>query len=122
MSRSGSRPLSIGPAIRHHRLSAGLTQAQLADAVGVAHETASRIETGRLQSVALKLCSRLANALGVTPADLLAAMSEASRGEVRDAERTLLALVSRLDKAEVRDLVRAIRLLARLARKLAPRP
>ena len=37
---------SIGPAIRHYRLEAGLTQAELAELVGLSPSYLSRLETG----------------------------------------------------------------------------
>ena len=37
---------SIGPAIRHYRKEAGLTQAELADRVGLTREYLSRLEQG----------------------------------------------------------------------------
>ena len=38
---------SIGPAIRHFRLEAGLTQAELAESVGVSAPYLSRLENGQ---------------------------------------------------------------------------
>lgn len=38
---------SIGPAIRHFRVQAGLTQAELADSVGVSAPYLSRLENGQ---------------------------------------------------------------------------
>jgi transcriptional regulator with XRE-family HTH domain len=38
---------SIGPAIRHFRLHEGLTQAELADRVGLTHSYLSRLENGQ---------------------------------------------------------------------------
>ncbi len=38
---------SLGPAIRHYRLQAGLTQAELADSVGVSAPYLSRLENGQ---------------------------------------------------------------------------
>ena len=37
---------SVGPAIRHYRTEAGLTQADLADAVGISVTYLSRLENG----------------------------------------------------------------------------
>jgi len=38
---------SIGPAIRHFRVQAGLTQAELADSIGVSAPYLSRLENGQ---------------------------------------------------------------------------
>ncbi len=38
---------SVGQAIRHYRLQAGLTQAQLADTVGISSSYLSRLEHGQ---------------------------------------------------------------------------
>ncbi|HEX4355365.1 MAG TPA: helix-turn-helix transcriptional regulator, partial [Polyangiales bacterium] len=71
MTRDATADRNIGAAVRRFRLSAGMTQAQLADAAGVATETLSRIETGRMTTISLALCDRLASSLGVATADLM---------------------------------------------------
>jgi transcriptional regulator with XRE-family HTH domain len=38
---------SVGPAIRHYRLQAGLTQSELADSVGLSAPYLSRLENGQ---------------------------------------------------------------------------
>jgi len=38
---------SVGPAIRHYRVQAGLTQAQLADSMGISVPYLSRLENGQ---------------------------------------------------------------------------
>jgi DNA-binding XRE family transcriptional regulator len=55
---------SIGPAIRHYRLEAGLTQAQLADLVGLTPSYLSRLETGQ-GTEELRRVVRLLKQLGV---------------------------------------------------------
>jgi transcriptional regulator with XRE-family HTH domain len=53
MSKSQQQPYrlytgaSVGPAIRHFRLQAGVTQAELADQVGISPSYLSRLENGR---------------------------------------------------------------------------
>jgi transcriptional regulator with XRE-family HTH domain len=51
---------------------ARLSQAALARASGVAQATISRIEAGKTAGIDLRTLERLANALGVEPAALLA--------------------------------------------------
>ncbi len=120
MRHAKSDPVKIGPAVRIYRMSAGLTQAQLAEMVGVATETLSRIETGRMANVSMRLCSKLAAALGVGVPDLLVREKPVSRpSELRPAERAILAMTARLDDAAVNDLVHAVRLIVGVARQIA---
>jgi DNA-binding XRE family transcriptional regulator len=55
---------SIGPAIRHYRLEAGLTQAELADLVGLSPSYLSRLETGE-GTEELRRVVRILKQLGV---------------------------------------------------------
>lgn len=57
--------------VQTHRRERGLTQRELATAVGVARNTVARIECGN-RAPSLALLVALAHALGVQPADLLA--------------------------------------------------
>jgi len=58
-------------ALRHHRNAAGLTQAELADAIGTSRKTINTIENGVfVPSTVLAL--RLARYLGVSVHDLFA--------------------------------------------------
>jgi transcriptional regulator with XRE-family HTH domain len=50
----------------------GLSQAQLAKTVGVRQATISDLETGKSRRIELDLLEKLAKALGVKPAGLLA--------------------------------------------------
>jgi HTH-type transcriptional regulator / antitoxin HipB len=55
---------SIGPAIRHYRKEAGLTQAELADKVGLSREYLSRLEQGH-ESEQLRRVISVLRELGV---------------------------------------------------------
>jgi transcriptional regulator with XRE-family HTH domain len=55
---------SIGPAIRHYRLQGGLTQAELADRVGLTTSYLSRLENGR-ETEQLRRIVALLKQLGV---------------------------------------------------------
>lgn len=55
--------------LKEHREAAGLSQAELAEAVGVRRETVARLEAGRYNP-SLKLAMDLAERLGVTVYDL----------------------------------------------------
>ena len=55
---------SIGPAIRHYRKEAGLTQAELADKVGLTREYLSRLEQGH-ESEQLRRVVAVLRELGV---------------------------------------------------------
>jgi transcriptional regulator with XRE-family HTH domain len=55
---------SIGPAIRHYRREAGLTQAELADVVGITSTYLSRLEKGQ-ETEQLRRIVRILKELGV---------------------------------------------------------
>jgi transcriptional regulator with XRE-family HTH domain len=57
--------------LRSYREKAGLSQAELAKAVGVRQATISDLETGKSRRVELDLLERLAEALGVKAPALL---------------------------------------------------
>jgi transcriptional regulator with XRE-family HTH domain len=112
----------LGAAVRKLRLSRGMTQAQLAEAVGIANETMSRIENSRLPTVSLSLATRLAGVLGVPVARLFEEPKSLEPGALRPGELALLTLVQSLSEDELRDLVRALRTLVQLSRTIgAPR-
>ncbi|MHB1930881.1 MAG: helix-turn-helix domain-containing protein [Acidimicrobiales bacterium] len=70
MSKSDEKPYrvytaaSIGPAIRHFRHLAGLTQAELADQVGLTTSYLSRLEGGR-ETEQLRRIVRILKQLGI---------------------------------------------------------
>lgn len=64
--------------LRTARVSRGLTQEQLAERSGVHQTTISDLEIGRVATPSWPTASRLADALGVSPADLFPVESSAS--------------------------------------------
>lgn len=110
---------SIARNLRRLRLDAGLTQAGLAEASGVADATISRIERGRLKPTT-DLAEKLAKGLRLPAARLLDdAGATQPKGSLRAAERRLLAVVRDLDEARVDDITRAVKLVLTAGRSLA---
>lgn len=58
-------------ALKEAREAAGLTQVQLAEAVGVRQATISDLETGKSRRIDLELLEKLGTELGVDPAGLI---------------------------------------------------
>lgn len=110
------QPLPIGARLRALRNEAGLTQAQIAESVGVAPETMSRIERGRL-APSRDLISRLAEAIGIEPGAFFKRDAVAiKKPALRPVDRRLLTLVKDLPDALVEDVVRGVRLLIEVGR------
>lgn len=63
-------PVLDGAALRAARLAAGLSQAALADALGVSHTYISHLEAGRRPRTKDGFLARVADALGVPPSQL----------------------------------------------------
>lgn len=57
--------------IRNKRKERGLTTTELADMVGVSNSTISRWERGEIATMKSRHISRLANALGISPVELV---------------------------------------------------
>ena len=70
------------PKIKEMRMAAGLTQQQLADAVGVSSRTIISIETGRYNP-SLLLAYRLARVFGTTVEELCCLQENLEREEER---------------------------------------
>jgi transcriptional regulator with XRE-family HTH domain len=62
---------SVRLTLRTLREAKGLTQQQLAEAIGVRQATISDLETGKSRRIDLDLIEQLARVLGVKPGDLL---------------------------------------------------
>ncbi len=110
---------SVARNLRDLRQQKGLTQGQLAEAAETTDATISRIERGRF-SPSQDLLSRLADALSVDPADLVARTRRPMKSTLRPAEARLLALVRGFDDAAIDDLVRALKLMLAVGRNAAP--
>lgn len=70
----------LGAAVRSAREHAGMTQAELAERVGLSRTSITNIERGR-QVVLVHHLIELSAALGTTAADLLPGPSRAGRGD-----------------------------------------
>ena len=73
----------LGSNIRSVRISAGLSQADVADRIGFTRASVSNLEAGR-QKIALHLFVQIALALDVEPAKLLPDLSNHSKPGVLD--------------------------------------
>lgn len=92
----------FGAAVRERRKERGLTQAQVAESAGIAVETVSRIEGGRLASLSLVLAARVAATLGSTLQTLLAGVrSPLPSDALRAEERRIVGLLQTVDDAEL---------------------
>src|SRR5204862_7759610 len=92
----------FGAAFRERRKQRGLTQAQVAEAAGIAVETVSRIEGGRLASLSLLLASRVAATVGSTLQALLAGVpSPDPARSLRPEERRIVGLLTGVEDAKL---------------------
>jgi transcriptional regulator with XRE-family HTH domain len=90
----------LGAMVRHHRLSAGLSQQELADRIGRTSVTVSRIETGK-SATTFDVLSSLANALEVEVRDLFGVGEFAAREGRDDPLVGIVADLSTLTKDEL---------------------
>jgi transcriptional regulator with XRE-family HTH domain len=92
----------LGAAVRERRKERGLTQAQVAESAGIAVETVSRIEGGRLASLSLVLASRVATTLGTTIQTLLAGVpTPEPKASLRAEERRIVGLLHSVEDGEL---------------------
>lgn len=63
--------VKTGEKLKRYRRGSGLTQKELAQKAGVTQSTVTQIETGTIAEPRPRTLTKLANALGVTPTDLL---------------------------------------------------
>lgn len=99
----------FGEVLARRRLAARLSQAELAERVGLGSaEMVSRYERG-LQNPTLLTTARFARALGVSPADLLPPASRvAGASDLPERAGALVAGIDRLDPAAARLAVAAL--------------
>ena len=124
------RPFALlsgfGAALRERRRQRGLTQAQVAEAAGIAVETVSRIEGGRLASLSLVLASRVATAVGTSMQSLLAGVPGPDPARsLRPEERRIVGLLTGVDDSKLGQVRRGLQSLLSVhdARRTArPRP
>lgn len=90
---------ALGSRVRAVRVELGLTQEDLGDRAGMAAESVSRLESGRLNLSLIKL-EGIAGALGVSVGDLL---SDAPRPipSMSPGQRRVLALLDGLDEEQL---------------------
>jgi transcriptional regulator with XRE-family HTH domain len=94
--------LGFGAKVRERRKERGLTQAQVAESAGIAVETVSRIEGGRLASLSLLLASRVATTLGSSIQALLTGVpSPEPKDTLRAEERRIVGLLQTVDDREL---------------------
>jgi len=105
----------LGARIRATRKAAGLTQAELAEAVGVEPESINRIENAKLNPSRDTL-QKVGKALGVKLGDLLSEDTpvHVPKPSLTPARRRLLRLVDGLNDDQVEVLARAVETLLRL--------
>jgi transcriptional regulator with XRE-family HTH domain len=122
------RPFALlsgfGAALRERRRQRGLTQAQVAEAAGIAVETVSRMEGGRLASLSLVLASRVATAVGTSIQALLAGIPGPDPARsLRPEERRIVGLLAGVDDAKLGQVRRGLQSLLTVHDvRRAPRP
>jgi transcriptional regulator with XRE-family HTH domain len=106
------RPAStrFGQNLRIARQASGLTQAQVAEASGIAVETVSRLERGHQVVVSLDLAEKLAKAVKIPLADLLGAMTfETPLDTERPMMGRIVSLLAPLDDEALADVYHGLR-------------
>src|SRR6266850_6340254 len=78
----GTDAASLGQLVREQRARLRLTQSELAARVGVSRSAISELEAGRIEQPRASVFARLASALGLPAAALLAAAGYPAEGEM----------------------------------------
>ena len=109
---------ALGSRVRAVRVELGLTQEDLADRAGIAAESVSRLESGRLNLSVVKL-EGIAAALGVSVGELL---SDAPRPtqSVTPGQRRVLALLEGFDDRQLRQVHTGLKNLLGIAPRKRP--
>lgn len=110
---------TLGSRIRTLRNELGLTQEQLAGRTGMAPESVSRLEGGRLNISVSKL-GGVAEALGVSVAELFSGASTPST-TLRSGERRIVVLLEGLDDAQLKAVHAGLKHLLSVAPPKRPR-
>lgn len=100
VNRDQQLGMSIGRAIAKYRVLAGLTQAQVAEILGVTNEAVSRMERGTIMPTVARLI-RLAEIFGCDVVELLMESSPL----VYDQSKRIALLLGELDEEERMELV-----------------
>ena len=100
---------SFGNRIRHYRTLKGLTQSQLANAIGKTEETVSNIERG-LNSTKLEVIDEIAKALSV---DIMELFNFNEESRIKDKEKfasikEVLAILNEKDKKYINALLKVL--------------
>lgn len=98
--------MKIGERIKQKRVAMGLTVDQLADRIGKNRATIYRYENGDIENLPISVLAPLADALGLTPADLFG--REEVRVEYSEEEQMLIQKYRQLsagDKEKVFDFI-----------------
>lgn len=93
-----------------------MTQSDLAQAAGIADETVSRIERGRLVP-SVQIAERVSKALRMSLSDLAEPGPEPKLPGPRQSEAKLLAVVRDMDDTDVEDIVRGIKAILAVGRR-----
>lgn len=102
--------MTIGMKIKQARMAHGWTQEELGNRIGVQKSAIAKWETGRVENIKRASLVALAEALEISPADLI------GRSEQKDISPTkakLIDLVSDMDEAQLKEVMRYIEFVKR---------
>ena len=97
--------MTIGMKIKQARIAHGWTQEELGNRIGVQKSAIAKWETGRVENIKRTSLVALAEALEISPADLI------GRSEQKDISPTkakLIDMVSDMDEAQLKEVMRYI--------------